>query len=159
MSTKAETVVHYVIMLDRVSPHIAQLEGVDPNERRGSVVPVKATAGKQRFACDMADMSKVAGKMWEGAHHHGCGDPQFVNCPFCKETTAYQEDMAEHERYAAQDKGLFSGIFAKTRASAKGGTTGTVASPVVAQPDPAPDHSGPVLPDVASTQPATVADE
>lgn len=159
MSAEAETIIHYVIMLDRVSPVIAQLEGVAPNERRGAVVPVKATAGKQRFACSMADMSKHAGKLWEGAHHHGCGDPQFVNCPFCKDTVAYKEDMAEHERYTAQDKGLFSGIFAKTRASAEGGAAGAVASPSVAESSTAPTDPVIVLPPVASSQPATVADE
>lgn len=112
------TLVHYVIVLDAESREaFEQLDGVAANKKLGSVVPVKAVTGRQEFACCFVDgggskaglcMSKHAGKPFEGANHGGTGDPQFVNCPMCKETKQFQEAMAEHERYTAEDKGLFA---------------------------------------------------
>ncbi len=109
---EAETLIHFVVCECDADPQIAQLDGVAINKAFGAVTPVRASGGKQNFACDL-DMRKFAGKLYEGAHHHGTGDAQFVNCPLCKDTEAFQKAFAEHESHTRTDRGRYAGIFAR----------------------------------------------
>lgn len=114
------TLIHYVVVFDAASREaFDQLDGVAANKKHGAVMPVKAVTGsRQEFACCLSGegiktgltMTKHAGKPYEGANHGGTGDPQFANCPMCKETKQFKEAMAEHERHTAEDKGLFSNL-------------------------------------------------
>lgn len=140
-----ETLLHFVVVASEREPVIKQLDGVKPNESRGAVTPVKATAGSQTFACGL-NMSKHAGKLYEGAIHHGTGDPQFANCPNCKETKAYLEAIAEHERHTSNDRGIYSGIFDRQRASMQGGAQGAVGGSGVPERPPEDSSSPEVLP-------------
>lgn len=140
----ATTLNHLVVMLDAKDPMIAQLEGVNPNEKHGAVTPVRAVAGRQNFACGL-NMKLHAGKFYEGGVHNGTDDPQFVNCPFCKDTAVFKEKMAEHERYTNADKGLYAGIFNKQGASLPGGAQGAVAVPAKAEPEAEDSTAGKVL--------------
>lgn len=130
-----ETMIHFATLLDARPPVIEQLEGVAPNKQHGAVTAVKAVSGRQQFACCTIDsdakkaglcMTKHAGKQYEGANHGATGEPQFVNCPYCKEAPQYKEAMAEHERHTATDKGLFAGIFHKQGASLQRGAEGAL---------------------------------
>lgn len=134
-----ETLVHFVVFLSDRQPVIEQLEGVAPNKSHGAITPVKAKAGEQTFACGL-NMRVHAGKLYEGAVHHGTGDPQFANCPFCKETKEYKEAIAEHERHTAKDRGIYSGIFDRQRASMQGREEGAVGGSEVPE-QPAKDTS------------------
>ncbi len=133
----AETLIHFVVCEQDKEPAIDQSSGAEINKRHGAVVPIRASGGKQDFACEV-DMSKHAGKLYEGANHHGTGDAQFVNCPMCKETEEYKKAFADHESHTREDRGRFAGIFKratqavhtsafdKQRANAQGGTEGVV---------------------------------
>lgn len=113
------TIIHQVIIEQEAAPVIAQNEGAEPNEKHGAVVPIKAKAGNQRYACGLNNRLH-AGKLYEGAMHAGTDDPQFVTCPFCKETKEHKELMEEHERHTRTDRGLYAGIYNQQRASMPG---------------------------------------
>jgi len=143
---EAETLIHFVVCQGDAEPVIAQSDGVEINKKFGAVVPVRASGGKQDFACDL-DMSKHAGKLYEGAHHHGTGDAQFVNCPLCKDTEAWKKAFAEHESHTRADRGRYAGIFKragsqavhagatdKQGADAQGGTQGAVGGSGASEP-------------------------
>lgn len=131
------TLIHYVVMKSRAEPIIEQLTGVKVNQQFGAVTPVKAVAGEQDFACSLS-MRQYAGTNYEGAHHAGTGEAQFVTCPLCKQTKAYKDDLDEHNRHVETDRGLFSGIFNKQVPVMQGGTSRPVESAPVADAAPAP---------------------
>lgn len=151
-----ETLVHFVVFLSDRQPVIEQLEGTVPNKSHGAVTPVKAKAGEQTFACGL-NMRVHAGKLYEGATHHGTGDPQFANCPHCKETKEYKEAIAEHERHTSHDRGVYSGIFSRQGTNVQGGAARAVGGSGVPE-RPATDTAPPaVLPTETAERPDAVA--